>query len=392
MFVLDAIDIVGYQPSLTTFQKDRYKSKVGKIFGLLTIMPLITLCLYFIIGTFEKTEISIIYNKTADLNSSVNMTSNPMMMFLTNGLNATIPDLFHEIKVNYWTINKNISANYFSIENFEIPLEPCDPMKHLGKSAPLFETNNLTGLKCIPYDKYDLSLKGVYGESNSNTNTNTFLNIVVNMCNNQTTNNMCPDKSILELYLKNVYLVLVYVDYEVDHYDHQNPIKPFIRTATFPINWDLHSRYFFTFKSLNYKTDVGLVYEDKKLQKGYQYANNQQNVQIRQTSILYDGTIGTVTISQEPMSDVYNRSYPKLQTLLAKIGGVVQGFMIIGKALAYFITKNLFLTDLINSNFKSDDFNAFIEKNEKEMMRSWVNNNNNFNFSTASNNPIRIHK
>jgi len=379
MFILDAIDVVGYRPHLTTFRKNRYKSTIGKIIGFLTVFPLIGICFYFVVTTFQKKEIAIVYNESADYVSTVNLTLSPIFMVLTNGLDAAIPDALHEIRVNYWSFSKNTTLNQISLENYEIPLEPCNST-HMGEHASLFQIKNLTGLKCIPYNKYDLSLKGFYGDGNSNT----FLNIAVNACNNQTRNNECPNETLLEQYLKNVYLIMVYMDYEIDHYNYATPIKPVVRTHTFPINWDIHSRYFFTFKSLFYNSDNGLIFEDKSTNQGYKFESNQQNLQIRRGSLLYSSTIGTVTISREPISNVYDRAYPKIQTLFAKIGGLVQGILFLSKALCYLITRNLFIVDLINSNFKSDDFNSIIEGKDFSYLKSWGNNSNNGVMSTSS--------
>jgi hypothetical protein len=381
MFILDAIDMVGYRPHLTTFQKNRYKSKCGKIMGIMTIFPLIAICFYFVVTTFQKKEISIVFNESADYLSTVNLTHSPILMVLTNGLDSAIPEELYEIKVNFWSFSKNLTYNKLSLDNYEIPLETCDCSKHLGEYASLFQITNLTEFKCIPNNKYDLSLRGIYVDGNSNNN---FLNIVVNSCNNQTRNNSCPSEEILERYLKNVYLIMVYVDYEIDHYNYENPLKPILRTHTFPINWDIHSRYFFTFKSLIYNTDKGLVFEDKRVDRAYKFESNSQNVQIRKGSLLYSSTIGTITISREPILNVYDRSYPKIQTLLAKIGGLVQGVLFISKTLSYLITKNLFLVDLINSSFRSDDFNSIIESKEINYLKSWGNNKHNIVMSTSS--------
>ncbi len=84
------------------------------------------------------------------------------------------------------------------------------------------------------------------------------------MCNNLTTNNTCPSKNDIEPALRNVFLHLAFVDYEVDHYNFSHPVKSFLRTEVLPINWDLHARYSLSFNKLNYITDEGIVLVEKR--------------------------------------------------------------------------------------------------------------------------------
>ena len=80
-----------------------------------------------------------------------------------------------------------------------------------------------------------------------------------------------------------------------------------------------------------------------------------QTVQIRHGSLLYPGlSIGTVTLYKDSSVHEYTRIYPKIQTLLARMGGSIQAILLIGKAICYIFTKNLFLIDMINLNFSRD--------------------------------------
>jgi hypothetical protein len=130
---------------------------------------------------------------------------------------------------------------------------------------------------------------------------------------------------------------------------------PKIRTEALAFNWDLHSRYFYSLRSILYQTDVGFLFQNKIKDEAYTFYLNQQNVQIRHGSFLYPTTFGTITFDRQPKSAMYYRAYSKLQTMLAKIGGIIQGIKFIGYCFAYLITKNMFLVDMINYIFTFEE-------------------------------------
>jgi hypothetical protein len=351
------LDIVGYRPQLAVFQKNRYKTILGRILGALSITLILVMCVYVTAITFLRSELSLIFN-VSNKDTVLNLSNSPFMIVLTDGLNNPISENLHEIRVNFWNFTKEIDDDYNTLKFYEIPLEPCK-IEHFKEHADLFSHIDYQKFKCIPAQKYNISLFGRYGEANPNS----FMNVLVNMCNNVTTNNTCPEKSQLEPILKNVYLHMIYIDKELNHYNYDNPIKPYVRAETFPINWDLHSRYFYAFSTLRYFTDYGNIFEHLVEHSSYKFSKNDQNVQIRHGSVAYPGvSIGTVTLYRRNAGDRYDRSYPKIQTLLARVGGSIQAIMVISKAFCYIVTRNLFLIDMININFSKDFLDSDDEK------------------------------
>ena len=85
-------------------------------------------------------------------------------------------------------------------------------------------------MKCVPYQKFNLTLFGNCGSSDPNS----VINIVVNMCNNKTRNNTFPDQSVIATVLENVYLKVLYIDYTIDNFNFENPIQPFVKSESVP--------------------------------------------------------------------------------------------------------------------------------------------------------------
>ena len=225
--VFEIIDVVGYRPRLTIYGNNRYKTTFGKLIGSIAIGSIAVLCFYFTIITFFRSELSLIYN-VFQTEHPIDITSSPIMMVLTDGFRNPISENFHEIRVDFWNYTKETNGEY---DIYEIPLEPCDEQS-LGEHAKLFESVDYKKMKCIPTNKFNLTLFGRYGDATPNS----FINIVVNMCNNKTTNNACPDKILLESELKNVYLHFLFIDTEIDHYNFDEPIRKYVKSESLPIN------------------------------------------------------------------------------------------------------------------------------------------------------------
>jgi hypothetical protein len=248
---------------------------------------------------------------------------------------------------------------------------------------------NITRYLCIPPGKYDTSLIGKYGDVNPYS----FINLSVNMCNNKTSNNTCPTQAVLEPMLKSAFINLIYLDYEIDHKNFSNPLKPYMKSDSLSVNWDLNVRYFYYLKNFFYNTDVGFVFEENQPKNAYYFSKNEPSVQIKHGSALYpDVTIATMTFCRNYKSDFFYRSYPKFQTLIAKIGGVIQGLLIIGKTVALIITKNLFLVDIFNLYIEFDEENDNLNKSSDSLKNVLKNNNNkntmNINLSNNYMNPV----
>jgi hypothetical protein len=351
MIILEWVDILGYKPYLTTFAQERYKSKVGKVIGLVAFTAIITLACYFTLQLIQKSELTLIYNESSSIATTINMKKSPMMVGFVDTLNRPVDERFYEIRINYWNFTKvNPEDKSNTLRQYEIPLETCNISKHYGEYGSYFESAmNVSMFKCIPYDQYDINLFGRFGD----TRQFSYLNIVVNYCNNRTTGNKCPDRSLLEAPLRNNLLAFAFLDNEMDHYNFSTPISSALRTEVFPINWDIHSRYFYYIRSILYTTDQGFVFEDKKTEEIYAFASKEQTVSIRHGSAIYPQTIGTLIVTRDTKIGFFFRTYPKIQHILAKIGGVMEGIMAMGYALAYLVTKNLFLVDIINYTIDS---------------------------------------
>jgi hypothetical protein len=157
-----------------------------------------------------------------------------------------------------------------------------------------------------------------------------------------------------------------------------NPLTPIITSESLPMNWDLHTRYYYNFKKVYYNTDYGFAFEDINSTDTYVYSKRDISVQIRHGSALYPNvTFGTLTITRDPNSSIYQKSFDKVQSVLARIGGIINFLLLLGKFISYIITKNLFLMEIFNKELRYDE-----KKSPTEFINPITKANNFMNNST----------
>jgi hypothetical protein len=131
----------------------------------------------------------------------------------------------------------------------------------------------------------------------------------------------------------------------------------------------IFQRIYFNLKNVYYETADGFVFDTSNTVQFTQqdyirlYADNRP-------SGLYPETFGSIFIQASDKVDVYNRSYVKLQTLLANIGGVVNGIITLASILVYILTTRLNSVNLIENLFKLEEGREFHNHSTTDINRS----------------------
>jgi hypothetical protein len=136
----------------------------------------------------------------------------------------------------------------------------------------------------------------------------------------------------------------------IDHYDPETPIKDTIHSVSYKITYDFFFTYYEYYKNIVYTSDDGKVFENKKTYKGFEYdeSNTYNVISLREsTKTIIDGSF---TIFQflinERYSDNYSRTYQKLQSIVANIGGVLEVIWFMGGLIIELITPAMMYLDI----------------------------------------------
>ena len=176
--------------------------------------------------------------------------------------------------------------------------------------------------------------------------------------------------------MKNFIFFALTVNSYVDPGNYSSPIKYFIDTHVFQSSIDFYKRVYISISNNTFDRDDGWLLEDTQKLKYAQITN------IRYDILKYNpGATPLVafTFDSPNLVDYYNRSYVKIQDLIAKIGGLINASFIIMYLITFDYLRFTYLVDInkklgcldkrasnMNNikdvNLKGERISAFVDK------------------------------
>lgn len=256
------------------------------------------------------------------------------------------------------------------IKKTPLPIYQCNSSIHYLNHAELFKNFTLWDgylcLNCLSEVQVEL-----YGGINFDVQKFLgFRYIEFNLihCRNSTTKNDCyPDSKITEL-LNDITVDVISVDYKIDNLNITNPTSSKLVHYSYEFSSVVYKAFSESTNIVKYISDFGFVFSQKEEANNFQQSRaiesinvlgaNQNNTLIGEIAMVYSGYF-----------EVYNRSFTKLQTVIANVGGIIKAILIISKMIDWAINRNEILLILINKSFKFNDKieNASISTNKIEL-------------------------
>ena len=265
------------------------------------------------------------------------------------------------------TTNKTILIS----KKTSLPVEKCDTNKSFGEYKDLYQDlSTLSSSYCITPGKHNVTLYGVFGQIKTGFS---FINIYMNKCINGTDTSIssgrtdCYSQTDINKALSVVNFAYTFVDYDIDHENVSNPVTAVSRTELLALSSTIFTRILQYRKNVIYNSDYGFVFEDKETLKLSQHDTLSYSVDLRSQGV-YPGSFSSMGIFLSSKTDKYNRSYAKLQNLLANIGGIVKLVMNLAQIIVFLITRKIFYLSIINSD------SQFRERTISEINKSLPNN------------------
>jgi hypothetical protein len=353
---MELIDFLSHKPRFFVNCKDKFYSKIGFTISLASLLAIVSLAVYFIIATFSRSTVFIRYSTSTKYEKWVNLTDSPLLFSLLDYRASpyTNPEMIYNFYLSY---NYFIPGNATQgIDNRwgadTVLLNQC---KREDFKGSLFETfPNIEKYFCIMPGTKNLT---IYNRLGDLANGFAFINIMINKCSNTSqfyTKGGCSDSQTINNALSRGFLTFTYIDNYIDHNDVTKPNVQYIANQILDLSTLNFQRIYFNIKNIIYETEDGFVFESRNTVKFTQ----QDSIRLysdSRPSGYYPETFSTLYIHATDITDVYNRSYVKLQNLLANIGGVVNGIMTMATILMNILTKRLNLMTLIDCVYKLED-------------------------------------
>lgn len=346
------IDILSIEPKIMYFGNSRFKTWFGGLFSILSIIAILVLSFYFCLKTLGRDSTTIVYNQDATIYPTLNISKFSIMISLVDG-NAqplTEQERYWGLMVELWEFDDELKNGTLQNKQTinQIKFKKCDLQTDFGEYAHYFDNaTHVSDYYCIVPNQNNLTLYGVYGDSKPQS----FLYFYINRCmNGYDGKSNCHPMTKINNALINTYISLRYIDYDVLHNNQKTPYRPYMRTEGLPISSTIYKRFFINKKNVEYTTDYELVFDDSRVENFHQQDNIDVSVDSRRL-YNYPDRLANINIQMSRKTDLYYKTYSKLQDLVANIGGVIESILIIANFVVSFFSQSVYNLNLVNKLF-----------------------------------------
>ena len=363
---MKSLDLFGVHPSLYFQGKLRSGTNFGFFLSILLVTFTSICIVYFGNDLFYRRNPRILSRqKYSPFPEKIVL--DPERMPIAIEINSPLGDIYHTnpkilyLTVNQLTIIRNADKTNVTIEQY--PMEICakDHFSKLNKQTQrYFLRKNLSNYFCIPRSLKNLTMQGALDQDLFQQ-----IKFSVMMCSNDTGKTTCLPKEEIEKTMGRGFIGINFVDFTINPHNYQNPKKS--QPKEIFTNFVLKSqKEIVIFLKNNYcKTEDGLVFEANHVEKISSFAESSESSFRTETAeflVIY------FRIKQE--NDFYERSYMKLQDLLAQIGGFLNCFWIIALGINHFYSNLFIICQTISSIFT---IKISSEENKKHTLKYLAN-------------------
>lgn len=393
MSLLYLFDYLAFSPYLHIFNQKHFHTKVSIVFSFLFLFTFLGFAIYFFYKFIERSNVNIIYLKeTNDFVPSFDPYESVFMVrTLGNFAESEI-----QLKAQYvYTDSEDLGAY-----SDELILEQCKYGVHIKEEyKEIMPFNDISLFKCIAPNQTAM----ITYNKKTHYQSNIFYFMV--LCDDNFDEG-CKSKEEIEdsvPYVQNLGFSFAVASSIIDHYNHNNPIKPKIESSNYYLSYYNTYEYYNYWDSVIYESDNGILFESYKTEHALQF-NFQKTVQMMYQRTLWNDPLGSFSFSVDTLSaEKYYRKYQKLQSVIADIGGILSVLLTIGEIITGFLTESLFYLKLVErvfivekkqeikrSNYITQDINGQCVRNSEVQNSKLSLNVTNFSLSKRDVNNVNI--
>ncbi len=312
MSIITKFDLLGHLITFEHGMNGKYQTIQGGVLSLMIIIATTILTCMFGRDIYERKVPIVTITNSVTNSSLVHLKKLPFFFqFLQNGVPMLQTDAKKWFKGSFSVINIDANGKQ-SINVFS--MIPCDWAVFTEyNNNDLFNTyNNQANYFCLDLTKAD-SFSGLYYGNNSNTVVASF----TYLC-----------KSVDVGCGGDFKVILYYADSLIDNKNFLVPVKSHISNLSLTMSLMVRKYLFMRFTNDIFVSDNGWILEDNfyyphikmnNLYTDYSYANSEIELKLPGFSIILESPSYNIT---------YTRFYIKIQELIAKIGGLINGIMV----------------------------------------------------------------
>jgi hypothetical protein len=354
-YLITSIDIVSEKPQILLNRSFRSKTIYGGCLSLVPLLCIIVATSVFVFQMFTHANGSLTYNKVPSNSTTYNYGQFPFMVaLLDNGLKLiNDEDRYYYFLADIWNFAPDNSTGSVVMNLTRVPVktEKCNIDVHFGEYRDFF--------KDVPYLEHhycavpgqNITLYGVYGSIQPYN----FLDFWISTCVNDTSVNRtnCRSREESKARLVNTYISYQSLQYYIDHSNINNPGQLILNSQILPVSSTIYKRDFFYVRNVNYYSDFDYIFSNSKLQTYSLTSEFRETADLRPEGTV-PGSFALISILMDSSFDQYNRSFTKFQQVLANVGGLFKGLIILTYFVNYIFFEELYYQTIISSIFKSE--------------------------------------
>lgn len=343
-------DFVSPEVKLRTYGLSRFKTVLGGVMSIITILIVILLTMYFFQIFFSQMIIILTPHTIVSYIEEVTFTNFPVHLSFVDKSGAYIRDAdqIFSIEAEYVSLNKTMSRIQFGVEK-------CSNDKLLTNDN--FDVVSKQNYYCLSNTE-EIKLYGYMG-----TNSYSELYFHISTCNSA--NKTCKNNSEISSILKNSYISVKCLDYETDHFNRSYPGQERVQLETFQISPEHYFEYSYKYRNVSYNSDNAYVFYESTY-SNYYYMEPSTNLAFSNTN---STRLSSVKFSMSNKKDYYKRHYMKFQEALANVMGVLEACLIANFIIEKYILGKIFYSSLVNELISFESYTANSPNVSKKLHR-----------------------
>lgn len=311
-----------------------FKSSFGGILSILLMISILSSIIYFLLDFLKYDKPLVNMNEENILNPTYKNISNiPFIYRITDDYGKLIENEEKVIKYGYiWFDTEfNEKGNLIQIYHF-LSSSKCNLEDHFPSEIREIIKNNIPDLSsyhCTDFHKYnetDLDVVGLYGGNLKYT----FGGVTFKQCYDAMNKSACMSGNEINKSLSNVYLDYKTINTFVNSFN-INPLTTEVISNRISLNNQMYTRVWLGIQLGYYMTDIGIIfesYDEREMTKIQLYDIEKKTIDL---DLIVKGEypFASVTFQNHPTIIKYKRLYKKGQELIANIGGIVKGILLI---------------------------------------------------------------
>jgi len=203
-----------------------------------------------------------------------------------------------------------------------------------------FIINPVSNMSCVK-DFFPLEMQGSLDSDYYE-----YISLTIKKCNSSEKTN-CKDSDEMDDFFNNNEFFLLYTSYYVDPLNYDRPLNQHGNFYSIPTNNITKSLVFIEYQHLFVNTDDGVVLKDTHTNRAIAKMNDKAYFSPRSSNQNYL----ELRINLDKVAKIYERTYDKLQEVLANTGGSIKILMIFALLITKPVVSFYFYRDLSNEYF-----------------------------------------